>query len=135
MRSVSCLGGNTHIARVLEHTLRETQAAKVGALIFVGDAMEEPVDQLCRLAGELGAKGVPIFLFQEGDNRTVVAAFKQIAALSHGAYLSFDLASIDHLKALLAGIAVYATGGYAALEAYGKKQSGEVLRLTAQLRH
>ena len=28
--------------------------------------MEEKADRLCRLAGQLGALGVPIFLFHEG---------------------------------------------------------------------
>jgi len=57
MRSVSCVGGTTQIARVLTHTLKEARANKVSALIFVGDAMEEKVDELSRLAGELGYLG------------------------------------------------------------------------------
>ena len=39
---------------------------KVGALVFVGDAMEENVDRLMRLAGELALAGVKAFMFQEG---------------------------------------------------------------------
>ena len=60
MRSVFCVGGETQIERVLTHAIRETRARKVNALVFVGDAMEEKVDRLCRLAGELGLLGVPI---------------------------------------------------------------------------
>ena len=41
---------------------------RVDALVFVGDAMEENVDRLCQLAGELGLNGVPIFLFHEGGD-------------------------------------------------------------------
>src|SRR6266581_9554105 len=52
MRSVFCVGGETQIERVLSHAIRETRARKVNALVFVGDAMEEKVDRLCRLAGE-----------------------------------------------------------------------------------
>jgi hypothetical protein len=37
----------------------------VQALVFVGDAMEEKLDDLCHAAGELG---VPAFMFQEGDD-------------------------------------------------------------------
>jgi hypothetical protein len=73
---------------VLNHAIRETRVRKVNALVFVGDAMEEKVDRLCRLAGELGLLVVPIFLFQEGRGQTAAAAFKQIATLSRGAYLS-----------------------------------------------
>jgi len=134
MRSVFCIGGETQIERVLTHAIRETRSRKVNALVFVGDAMEEKVDRLCRHAGELGLLGVPIFLFHEGRDRTAAAAFKQLANLSHGAYLSFDLASADRLKELLGAVAVYAAGGYRALTAYGAKRGGEVLRLTSQLK-
>jgi hypothetical protein len=133
MRSVSCVGGETQIERVLSHAIRETGRAKVNAVVFVGDAMEEKLDRLCRLAGELGALGVPVFLFQEGNLPDADAAFKQMATLSKGAYLRFDLAGIDRLKQLLGAVAVYATGGRDALLAYGAKKGGEVLRLTAQL--
>jgi hypothetical protein len=133
MRRVSCLGGETQIERVLAHALAETKRQRINALVFVGDAMEENVDRLCRLAGELGLTGVPIFLFHEGDNPIVARAFQQMARLSRGAYLRFDLASADRLKDLLGAVAVYAAGGYRALTAYGEKKGGDVLRLTAQL--
>lgn len=134
MRSVSCVGGETQIERVLAHALSETKKQRVGALVFVGDAMEENIDRLCQLAGELGLNGVPIFLFHEGDNPTAGRAFQQMTRLSRGAYLRFDLASADRLKDLLGAVAVYAAGGYRALTAYGDRKGGEVLRLTAQLR-
>jgi hypothetical protein len=134
MRKVSCVGGETQIERVLAHAIRETRDRRVGALVFVGDAMEENVDRLCRLAGELGLLGVPVFLFHEGRDRAAAAAFRQIALLTRGAYLAFDLASADRLKELLAAVAVYAAGGYKALAAYGADKGGEVRRLTAQLR-
>jgi hypothetical protein len=134
MRAVRCIGGETQIERVLAHAIRETQQRPVNALVFVGDAMEENVDRLCRQAGELGLLGVPVFVFHEGRDPVAAAAFKQIANLSRGAYLSFDLASAERLKELLGAVAVYAAGGYRALADYGKAKGGEVLRLTAQLR-
>ncbi len=134
MRAVSCLGGETQIERALDHALTETKKQRVNALVFVGDAMEEEVDRLCQLAGELGLNGVPIFLFHEGGNPIAARAFQQMAKLSHGAYLRFDLASADRLRDLLGAVAVYAAGGYRALSAYGEKKGGAVLRLTAQLR-
>lgn len=133
MRAVSCLGGETQIERVLTHALAETKRQRVGALVFVGDAMEENVDRLCRLAGELELNGVPIFLFHEGNNPIAGRAFRQMAKLSRGAYLRFDLGSADRLKDLLGAVAVYAAGGCRALSAYGERKGGEVLRLTAQL--
>jgi hypothetical protein len=134
MRAVSCIGGETQIERVLAHAIAENQKQRVGALVFVGDAMEEKVDRLCQLAGELGLKGVPIFLFHEGGDAVAAGAFQQMAKLSRGAYLRFDLASADRLKDLLGAVAVYAAGGYRALTAYGERKGGEVLRLTSQLR-
>jgi hypothetical protein len=53
--------------------------------------------------------------------------------LSRGAYLSFDLASADRLKELLAAVAVYAAGGYRALADYSAKKGDDVRLLTAQL--
>ena len=134
MRSVFCVGGETQIERVLAHALAETKKRRVGALVFVGDAMEENVDRLCQLAGELGLNGVPVFLFHEGGNPVAARAFQQVARLSRGAYLRFDAASADRLKDLLGAVAVYAAGGYRALADYSDKKGGEVLRLTAQLR-
>jgi hypothetical protein len=155
MRQVTCVAGVTQVERVLSHAIRETKTRKVSALVFVGDAQEEKLDRLGQLAGELGALSVPIFLFYEtaavppalaavyGPTYAAVlaqqsteaeAAYQQLAKLSGGACLRFDLGSIDRLKELLGAVAVYASGGHAALEAYGKTKGGEVLRLTAQLR-
>jgi hypothetical protein len=134
MRAVFCVGGETQIERILAHAVAETGRVRVNALVFVGDAMEENVDRLCGLAGKLGLLGVPIFLFHEGRDPIAGGAFRQLAKLSRGAYLSFDLASADRLKELLAAVAVYAAGGYRALAAYGEKRGGEILRLTSQLR-
>src|SRR5713226_8309007 len=86
MRRVSCLGGETQLERALGHALSETRARRVNAVVFVGDAMEENVDRLCQLAGELGLNGVPIFLFHEGHDPIAAAAFRQMARLSRGAY-------------------------------------------------
>ena len=85
MRSVRCVAGRTQIARVLRHAAGETGRERVHALAFVGDAMEENVDRLCRLAGELGLNGVPVFVFHEGGDPIAAKAFQQIARLSRGA--------------------------------------------------
>jgi hypothetical protein len=134
MRAVSCIGGETQIERILSYAIAETKQRRVHALVFVGDAMEENADRLSKLAGELGLLGTPVFVFHEGADRVAGAAFRQIAKLSRGAYLSFDAASAGRLKDLLAAVAVYAAGGYRALADYSKKTGGDVPLLTAQLR-
>jgi hypothetical protein len=58
MSGIDCRGGQTQIAKVLAHALRENETGKVPVLVFVGDAMEESLDELCSRAGELGLRNV-----------------------------------------------------------------------------
>ncbi|GMQ95894.1 MAG: hypothetical protein BMS9Abin14_366 [Gammaproteobacteria bacterium] len=134
MREVRCAGGMTQIGRVLKHTAAEAQENKVNALVFVGDCMEENIDQLCHLAGELGILGVPAFLFHEGDDLAAERTFREIARLSGGAYCRFDANSAHQLRDLLSAVAVYAAGGRKALEDFGQRQGGVALRLTRQFK-
>lgn len=133
MTAVSCLGGQTQIARLLQHAIDETRREKVNALVFVGDCMEEDVDRLCHLAGELGLLGVPAFIFHEGGNQKAARAFQQIARLTNGAYCRFDRNSAQQLRELLAAVAVFAAGGRRALEDYGRRTGGAALQLTHQV--
>jgi hypothetical protein len=132
MTRVRCLGGQTQIRKVLSHAIKETGKRKVDAVIFVGDAMEEDIDRLCHLAGELGLLGVPVFLFHEGGDPVVRRAFEQIARLSGGAYCPFDAGSAQQLRDLLSAVAVYAAGGRQALVDF-EGSLGGTLRLTQQL--
>ncbi|MGB6346504.1 MAG: VWA domain-containing protein [Methyloceanibacter sp.] len=134
MSGVSCRGGYTQIRKVLVHARRESERAKVNAVIYVGDCMEENIDELSELAGQLGLMGVPVFLFQEGREPNAERGFREIARLTHGAYCHFDAGSAGQLRALLAAVAVYATGGRKALQNYGATtKSGAALRLLEQL--
>ena len=134
MSGVSCQGGHTQIRKVLVHARRESEQAKVNAVVYVGDCMEEDIDQLSELAGQLGLMGVPMFLFQEGNEPNAERAFREIARLTHGAYCHFDAGSARQLRELLAAVAVYATGGRKALQDYGMAtKSGAVVRLLEQL--
>lgn len=128
MTSVTCLGGQTQIDRVLNHALKESRREKVDAVVFVGDCMEEEVDRLCHHAGELGLLGVPVFMFHEGGEPIARRAFEQIARLSGGAYCPFDASSAQQLKELLSAVAVFAAGGRPALADYSRGK-GEVVRL------
>ncbi len=134
MTAVRCLGGQTQIRKVLAHTLKEARKKKVNALVFVGDCMEEDVDKLCHVAGELGLLGVPAFMFQEGSEPLAMRAFRQIAKLTNGAYCSFDASSARQLRELLSAVAVYAAGGRIALEDYGRRTGGAVRQITSQVK-
>jgi hypothetical protein len=131
MDGVECIGGYTQIGEVLRHALEESRQRKVDALVFVGDCLEENVDELCRRAGELGLLGVKTFLFQEGRDADAERAFRQIARLTHGAYCRFDAGSAGQLLELLRAVAVYAAGGIQALENLGRGDA--VLQLTRQM--
>lgn len=133
MTGVFCLGGRTQIARVLKHAIAETKGKRVNALVFVGDCMEEPADNLCHMAGQLGVLGLPIFLFHEGREPLAAATFQQLARLSGGAYCPFDAGSAQQLTELLRAVAVYAAGGLKALQDYSRNAGGKTLLLTRQL--
>jgi len=133
MAAVQCLGGQTQIGKVLQHAIKETKQKKVNALVFVGDCMEENVDELCHLAGKLGILGMPVFVFHEGGDSAAGYAFKQIARLTNGAYCPFDADSAQQLRELLSAVAVYAAGGRRALENFSMNRGDAVKLLTRQI--
>jgi hypothetical protein len=116
MTHVNCAGGYTQIRKVLSHARAEAGKKPVNALVYVGDCMEEDVDDLCGRAGELALLGVPVFLFQEGADARAEKTFREIARLTKGAYCRFDAGSAAQLRDLLSAVAVYAAGGRKALE-------------------
>ena len=133
MERIDCRGGHTQIGKVLAHARKEAEQGKIAALVYVGDAMEEAIDGLCDLAGQLGVLGLPIFLFHEGRDPLAEAAFQQLARLSGGACCPFDAKSARQLRDLLRAVAVYAAGGRKALEDFSRSAGGHTLLLTRQL--
>lgn len=134
MTEVLCASGTTQIGRVLAHALQESQRHRIQALVFVGDCIEEDAQHLCDLAGRLRVIGLPLFLFQEGDDPIATAVFPKLARLSGGVHCRFSPGSARQLGELLRAAAVYAAGGRPALEAFSRRQGGLVLRLTHQFR-
>ena len=65
MGRIRCAAGSTKIARVFKHIRAEHEREKIAAAVFIGDACEEVRGTLYDAATGLG---VPVFLFQEGDN-------------------------------------------------------------------
>ena len=134
MTSVFCLAGETQFRKVLKHALNETKKQPVDALVFVGDCVEEDVDALGAVAGELGILGVPVFIFQEGFDSIAEFAFKQVAKLSNGAYCRLDEFSAQTLQELLRAVAVFAAGGRPALENLAKKEGGSIRQIAHQVK-
>jgi hypothetical protein len=134
MSAIDCRGGHTQIGKVLSHARQEYGKQRVQAMVFVGDAMEEKIDDLCTAAGELGLLGVPVFMFQEGDDSVAENAYREIARLSHGAYCRFDTGAAHQLGELLRAVAAYAAGGIKALADLSARRSDGARKLLAQLR-
>ena len=124
MSGIACRGGNTQIGRVLSDARAEAVVSGVRAVVFVGDAMEEPIDNLCARAGELGLLKVPAFMFQEGHDDTAEQAFREIARLTGGAWCRFDPGAAAQLRELLRAAAAYAAGGREALLRLSRTHGG-----------
>lgn len=134
MERIDCRGGHTQIRKVLGHAKKESERQRVQALVYVGDAMEEPIDDLCAVAGELGLLSVPAFMFQEGLDPVAEQAFREIARLTRGAYCRFDAGAAHELGALLRAVAAYAAGGMRALADLSARRQSAAQRLLEQLR-
>src|SRR5262245_42006087 len=130
MSQIMCAAGETQIGKVLTHAQKETKLLQVSALVFVGDAMEENPDTLAHKAAELGRLKVPAFMFQEGRDRKVEQAFRNIAELTHGAYCRFDPGAAHQLAELLRAVAAFAAGGMPALAA---QHNASATKLLSQL--
>lgn len=134
MSRIDCRGGHTQIGRVLQHVRGETRTRKVGALVYVGDAMEENPDALAALAGEIGLMGVKAFMFQEGADPAAMRTFREIARLTGGAWAQFDASAPRRLADLLAAAAAYAVGGRTALERRAQEGGDAARLLLTQMR-
>jgi hypothetical protein len=124
MSKIECRGGNTQIGKILSDARHEAALSSVRAMVFVGDAMEEDVDDLCVRAGELGLLKVPVFMFQEGRDGVAEQAFREIARLTGGAWCRFDPGAAAQLRELLRAAAAYAAGGREALMRLSRSGGG-----------
>src|SRR3954453_12425356 len=129
MGKIDCRGGQTQIGKILAEARRNAKAEGIRALVFVGDAMEENVDDLCAKAGELGLLKVPLFMFQEGSDPGAEHAFREMARLSGGAWCRFDPGASAQLRDLLRAAAAYAAGGHEALSRLAASGGGAALVL------
>lgn len=127
MTKIECHGGLTQIGKVLSHALKETARGKVGALIYIGDALEESLDELAAKAGSLGVHGVPMFIFQEGRDPVAETGFKELARLTKGAWFRFDRDAAATLARLLSAVAIFTTGGLKALETRGRAEDRQMI--------
>jgi hypothetical protein len=102
MATVECSAGMTQIERVLRHALREHEQAPIQGLTFIGDAMEEELDILAGLADKLGAAGVPLHMFLEGNDAVARNAFRLLALRTGGTFSQFNAAKSETVQRLSA---------------------------------
>ena len=125
MRKIEVLTGMTQIGKILRHALREHEQAPVQCLIYVGDAMEESIDELSGLATKLGAQKLPAYMFQEGEDDDVERAFRLIAKKSGGAFFRFGIDSpqaVAQFADTLNAVAKLAVGDSSAIAAITHKK-------------
>lgn len=135
MSKIECRTGYTQIKKILEHALAEDH---VSAVIFIGDSLEEDIEELSRLASELGDAQVPVFMFHERDDvmsdedqneltDEVERAFKLIAQKSGGAYFRFGTGSpqaVTQFAETLNAVAKLVIGDNSAIAAITHKKGG-----------
>jgi hypothetical protein len=112
MRKVRCETGHTKYQRALEHIRKEHGTQPITAAVLIGDMCEEERTTVCDAARGLG---VPLFVFQEGDDRHAAGVFRELAQVTNGAYSQFSPDSARELAELLRAIAAFAIGGLTAL--------------------
>jgi hypothetical protein len=145
MSQIHCMAGATKITRILRHIRNEHEREPVSAAIFIGDACEEMRGALYEAASGLG---VPVFVFQEGDNlaayvdhrgelvlddapQKVEHIFREIARITNGAYARFDTGAAAKLRELLQAVAAFAVGGVTAL---ANQRTDSARKLLGQLK-
>jgi hypothetical protein len=134
MSRIDCQGGHSQIGKVLAHAHRENDTRKVAVLVFIGDAMEESLDDLCTTAGELGLRNLKAFMFQEGYDPVCEKAFREVARLTGGAFCRFKPGAANELAELLRAAAAYAAGGMKALADLKARRSSGAVKLLEQLK-
>ena len=121
MERIDCRSGHTQIGKILAHAKREARAR---ALVFVGDAMEERLDDLA--PGRRGAQRAGLHVpgrrrsgRRAGVPRDRAADPRRLLPLRSGA--------AHQLGELLRAAAAYAVGGTQALA--GQRSTGAALLL------
>jgi hypothetical protein len=137
MARLSCEVGGTQIARALRRAL-ELEKEQVSGVVFIGDHCEDDPEQLAQLAGALGEKRIPIFVFHEcqDNNQHALMAkpvFKRIAEVSNGIYAEFELESAQALRELLSSVAAFSTAGIEGIQQVGSAVTPQAQQLQRRL--
>jgi len=117
MDSVSCISGDTQIAKVLSDAVAQARQGKIAAVLYVGDCMEESTATLYSYAGQLGELKVPVYLFQEGTDRDAFRTFAEIARLTGGRHVEFKTGNFKEMSDMAKVVIAQASGNPRAIAA------------------
>ena len=136
MRGLSCESGETQIARLLRLALAETET--LCGVVFVGDHSEDRPGELRELAGALGAKSIPLFVFHEcadDDRRSLKAkpVFKRMAEASGGVYCEFKPDSGAVLREMLSAVGAFGAGGVEGVKQVPQVTTAQARQLRSRL--
>ena len=129
MTEVRCRGGLTQIQRVLEHALAETSQARIRAVVFIGDACEEPVDKVADRRRPLST--LPkrrCSCSRKARTPDASRVFRQVARLTGGAHSPFAPGRAADLRALLKAVAHFAASGRRGVERLDHPAAARLLR-------
>ena len=128
MRGIMCQGGTTQIEKMLEDVVRQAEQGKMAMFVYIGDCIElagtfsisggtDRESEIYRHARRLGELNVPVYLFQEGDDRTAHRVFAQVAQLSGGYHAAFKAGAFKEMGDYAKVAVAKATGSRKALAA------------------
>ncbi len=136
MKELSCVGGDTQIAKLLRVALAEPE--EISGMVFIGDDCEEKTDVLFDLARKLGRKSVPLFIFHECIGKCEYTqrakpSFRKMAKLSGGAYMEFKPDSGTVLREALTSLAAFSVAGPEGMRQIPTPKTPEALQLHGRL--
>lgn len=114
--AISCIAGSTRLLSILSRSL---VAPGIRVVTYIGDVYEESPARGRRIADAMGRAGIKLIVLHDVADWTArrdAELFLDLARRTGGCVLPFDTSASNHLRELLAAVAVYAVGGEALLE-------------------
>lgn len=132
MQGIECRAGTTQIAKALSVYVGEKE---LRAVVLIGDAFEDKAEDIFSVCHLLRARGVRVFAFLEGNNPEAETGFKEVAAITRGAFASFNSkADLSALCAFVASFAARPSADPSALLLGHSKPSTNVEAVAKQLK-
>lgn len=124
MARVRCRSGLTQMLPALSGFADEPDG-DANAIILIGDAFEEDLEEAARIGAALKAVGIRLYAFLEGEDWTAADAFRRLAEMTGGRFAQFgDDLPLDEL---CQGVALLSAGGDSRLRRLKHKKVRQLL--------